>query len=49
MKVQIGSKYTGPSFDRPCLRSLPRGWILEETKVPLWKWALMFVVRLMRG
>ena len=25
----IGSKYTGPELDRPCLRRLPRGWVLD--------------------
>ena len=28
----IGSKYTGPSFDRPALRQMPRHWTLEETR-----------------
>ena len=28
----IGSKYTGEPLDRPCLRQLPRGWVLEETE-----------------
>lgn len=28
----IGSRYTGPSLDRPSLRQLPPGWLLEETK-----------------
>lgn len=32
LKVVIGSKYNGPVLDRPCLRQLPRGWVLEETK-----------------
>lgn len=32
LKVVIGSKYSGPVLDRPCLRQLPRGWVLEETK-----------------
>ncbi len=29
---QIGSRYSGPSFDRPSLRQLPPGWELEETR-----------------
>lgn len=32
IKVAIGSRYNGPVLDRPCLRQLPRGWVLEETK-----------------
>lgn len=28
---QIGSRYTGQSLDRPSLRRLPSGWVLEET------------------
>lgn len=28
MKVLIGSRYTGPAFDRPCLRQMPREWSL---------------------
>ena len=32
MKVIIGSKYEGPSWDRPALRQLPRYWVLEETR-----------------
>lgn len=26
---EIGSKYEGPVLDKPCLRQLPSGWILE--------------------
>lgn len=26
---EIGSRYTGPALDRPCLRQLPREWHLE--------------------
>ena len=36
-KVEIGSKYTGPSFDRPALRKRPDGWYLyqpEDQKRP---------------
>jgi hypothetical protein len=29
MKPIIGSKYTGPAFDRPALRQMPRDWKLE--------------------
>lgn len=32
LKVAIGSKYQGPSFDRPCLRQMPSHWTLEETR-----------------
>lgn len=37
-KVFIGSKYEGPSLDRPCLRQLPRHWVLstEEPIRPRW-------------
>lgn len=28
--VDIGSKYTGPSLDRPALRRMPEGWYLYE-------------------
>jgi hypothetical protein len=31
---QIGSKYNGPSLDRPCLRVMPPGWVLEEARTP---------------
>lgn len=31
-KIQIGSKYEGPAFDRPALRQLPPGWVLDEPK-----------------
>jgi hypothetical protein len=42
-KVDIGSKYEGIPFDRPALRRLPRGWVLEETrKTPLF-WRAYFV------
>ena len=49
MKIEIGSKYEGPPLDRPCLRQLPRGWVLEESREPWWLWCLRFVVRLLRG
>jgi len=26
----LGSKYVGPRLDRPCLRQLPRGWVISE-------------------
>jgi hypothetical protein len=26
----IGSKYDGPPLDRPCLRKLPSGWVIED-------------------
>lgn len=35
----IGSKYEGPSLDRPSLRQMPRHWILEEAREdyrPVW-------------
>lgn len=32
LRVQIGSNYHGPAFDRPCLRAMPRDWQLEEAK-----------------
>ena len=31
-KVDIGSKYQGPDWDRPALRQLPREWVLEEVR-----------------
>ena len=37
-KVEIGSKYNGPAWDRPCLRQLPRHWQLEEAKKPPTDW-----------
>lgn len=33
-KVEIGSKYDGPCFDKPCLRRLPIGWVLEGSIKP---------------
>lgn len=47
---QIGSKYTGPDYDRPCLRQLPSGWVLEEAQAPApwWqsseRWLMVFVI-----
>ena len=36
MKVNIGSRYEGIPFDRPSLRQLPRGWVIEEArKIPV--------------
>ena len=32
-KVEIGSKYDGPCFDKPCLRQMPRHWVLEEAEL----------------
>ena len=31
-KVAIGSKYEGPSLDRPCLRRMPSHWSLSNAK-----------------
>jgi len=33
-KVAIGSKYTGPSLDRPALRYMPRDWKLDTNDKP---------------
>lgn len=49
MKVAIGSKYEGPSWDRPCLRQMPREWQLEETKVSGWVLFCRYVFRLICG
>lgn len=38
----IGSRYTGPSFDRPALRRLPTGTVLEEASKPLPAWWRLF-------
>lgn len=38
----IGSKYTGPDFDRPALRRLPSGTVLEESRKPLPAWWRFF-------
>lgn len=51
-RVEIGSKYDGPCFDKPCLRQLPRHWTLEESKRdhrPAWyrkvpTWAAIILV-----
>lgn len=51
----IGSKYNGPSLDKPCLRRLPIGWVLEEARrapmVPWWqrseRWAAIIVALLL--
>lgn len=37
-KIQIGSRYAGPAFDRPALRKLPAGWTLEEARRPTRRW-----------
>lgn len=31
-RVQIGSQYHGPAFDRPALRQMPAHWTLEESR-----------------
>jgi len=31
-RVQIGSRYEGQPWDRPALRRMPEGWVLEETR-----------------
>jgi hypothetical protein len=49
MKVEIGSKYEGPSWDRPCLRQMPREWTLEETRKTWWQVIALWVWRLVRG
>ena len=49
MIVEIGSKYSGPPLDRPCLRHLPQGWVLEEAKQPWWLWLAHGLLRLIRG
>lgn len=49
MKIEIGSKYEGPCWDRPALRQLPRHWVLEETKVSWGRWLLLWVWRVVRG
>lgn len=48
-KVQIGSKYYGPDFDRPCLRAMPVSWRLEETQPAKhqgdkWVWIVVSLV-----
>jgi len=51
----IGSKYTGPCFDRPALRQMLRHWVLEESKrdwAPRWyrrpeRWWTVAVVLLL--
>ena len=49
MKIEIGSAYEDPTIDRPILRQLPRHWVLEETKVPVWKWVVLWILRVVRG
>lgn len=49
MKVEIGSKYTGPCWDRPALRQMPRHWVLEETKKGWVETLALWVWRLIRG
>ena len=49
MKVEIGCKYDGPSLDRPCLRQLPRHWVLEETKESVWIVVARWIARLVTG
>lgn len=45
-KVIIGSKYEGPSWDRPCLRQLPPGWTLDTGPAPerVWPTAVGMVI-----
>lgn len=31
-KVSIGSRYEGPSLDRPCLRQMPKHWTLTDSE-----------------
>ena len=40
--VEIGSKYHGVQLDRPALRQLPRGWVLEETRTTPAFWRFWF-------
>lgn len=30
----IGSNYSGPAMDRPCLRQMPREWVLDTGPKP---------------
>lgn len=59
-KIEIGSKYDGPCFDKPCLRQMPREWILEESrqeprdpamwlKILLLVWLIFGVAQLAKG
>ena len=48
-KVEIGSKYEGPCWDKPALRAMPREWRLEEQKVSWFLWVLIALFRLIRG
>ena len=59
-KVQIGSRYDGPCFDKPCLRQMPRHWQIEEAKPPkqeaaLWlkvvllAWLILGLVQIAKG
>lgn len=34
----IGSRYEGPRLDRPALRQLPSGWVIEEARKPIPAW-----------
>lgn len=45
-RVEIGSKYEGPAWDRPCLRQMPRQWMLEETRPEPVKWERWMTVLL---
>ena len=60
MKIEIGSKYDGPCFDKPCLRQMPRHWILEEArpkpkepakwlKIILLVWLILGIVQLAKA
>lgn len=43
-KVQIGCRYEGIPFDRPCLRRMPAAWTLEEQK-PTRIWLIAAVAK----
>ena len=59
-KVEIGSKYEGPCYDRECLRQMPRHWVLEEArprpnetakwlKLVLLAWLILGIVQLSKA
>lgn len=55
----IGSRYSGPDFDRPCLRQMPREWVLEIdrpkqepalwVKIVLLLWLIIGLVQIAKG
>lgn len=40
----IGSKYDGPPLDRPCLRAMPKGWVLHVEREPSVLWPIVGIV-----